>query len=154
MDVMIYAEFGNKDHPLKMVLNNYIKVTNEFKSKLGGKKAVLQYIKENYPVSRLMQEFVRVQRGVENLECIHVEPVTVIRGKWIRGEYYAHEYHDDPYTTGKGRKVRYSNGYIEYEIKCTDFNKDVMDGMWDEASYSRISNGCGDHFTPYEEGLI
>jgi len=60
--------------------------------------------------------------------------------KYYFGEYYAHEY--DKYTRGKARRITWSNGLVEYEVKCLDKSLDVLDGFWEDLS----GNGCGDTF--------
>ena len=69
------------------------------------------------------------------------------KGKFVKGEYFAHEY--DQYVEGKARKIVWSHGLVEYEVKCLDKSLDVLDGMQEEYS----NNGCGDTFEPSERGL-
>ena len=88
-----------------------------------------------------------------------VIPVTEHVGKWVKGEYYAHEYPEgEEYADGKARRLKFKDAsgavvHQVYEVECLDKSKSVMDGYWEEAGGSRLYSGTGDEFTPFEKGL-
>lgn len=82
------------------------------------------------------------------VEYKDLEWVTKTKGKWIKGEYEAHEYGE--YVEGRARLIKYSNGFKEVEVECLDPNKRVLDGMWEYDGTGTLGNGCGDYFTPFE----
>lgn len=84
--------------------------------------------------------------GWEGGEMIGFELATCKKGRWIPGEYYAHEY--DQYVPGRGRKISYSHGFVEYEVECLDKSLRVLDGIFEDVGNSKIGNGCGDYFYP------
>lgn len=90
------------------------------------------------------------KRYMDGIEYVHAEYVTVKKGKWVKGEYYAHEYGDEEgYVPGRARKLTYSNGFVRYEVQCLNKEFIVLDGFWEESD----NNGCGDQFTAFERGL-
>lgn len=83
--------------------------------------------------------------GFGDITISKLELVTASKGKWVYGDYYAHEY--GAYVNGRGRPVKYSNGYKEWEIECLDKSLAVLDGMWEVPT----GNGCGDTFQPLQK---
>lgn len=82
----------------------------------------------------------------ENIEAVGVTEVKL--GKFVKGEYYAHEY--DEYADGKARLIKYTDiDYVELEVECLDPRLNVLDGKWDYEGGGREGNGCGDYFEPY-----
>lgn len=83
----------------------------------------------------------------DSIEATGVTEVKV--GKFVKGEYYAHEY--DEYADGKARLIKYKDvGVVELEVKCLDPKLRVLDGVWEYEGVGRQGNGCGDYFEAYE----
>jgi hypothetical protein len=155
MEFYVYAKGEMKGgHEIEGILSSYYKLPNDLVKRLGGKKKALEHLKRQVTNEKIEKDLIPNDQMFSGLKVTSFELVSVSNGKWINGEYYAHEY--DEYCEGRGRKVKYSNGYEEYEIQCLDSDKSVLDGMWDkdDIGSSRIGNGCGDHFTPFERGLF
>jgi hypothetical protein len=89
-----------------------------------------------------------VFKGIDIVERIKkIEPVYIKkRSKFYPGTYYAHEY--DTYAPGKIRRIEYSNGFVEYEVKCLYEKLKVADGIFSEEDHyrDRYENGSGDYF--------
>lgn len=104
-----------------------------------------------------------IQSEIKNMkhldDVVNITPVVEHAGKWVKGEYHAHEYPEgENYVDGKARKLKFKDVsgvivYEIYEVKCLDKSKRVIDGYWEEAGASRLNSGTGDHFTPFEKGL-
>ena len=87
----------------------------------------------------------------EEAEILKVELACIKKkSKYAKGIYYAHEYSDDPECDGKGRLITYTNDFKEYEVKCLDKDRYVLDGIWEYEEHSTPNNGCGDEFEPME----
>lgn len=92
-------------------------------------------------------------------DIINIIPVVEHAGKWVKGEYHAHEYPEgENYVDGKARKLKFKDvsGKVVhqvYEVKCLDKSKRVLDGYWEEAGVSSLYSGTGDQFIPFEKGL-
>nr|MDA3931699.1 hypothetical protein [Mycoplasmatota bacterium] len=157
MNFHIYVKGNTKsgNYEIKGILSTYYKLPNVLVKKLGGKKKALEYYKKKITKDKIEKVLIPSDRMFSTVNITEYEIVSVIKRQWVHGEYYAHEYAEDEYCEGKGRKIIYSNGYTEYEIRCLDSTKSVMDGIWDKSDIgsSRIGNGCGDHFSPFERGL-
>lgn len=150
MNFHIYAKGETKSgYEFEGILNTFYRIPNDAVKKLGGRDKAIEELKKQVDANQ------QVKKDTLFSSLINVSHEFVIstKGKWIEGEYYAHEY--DEYCEGRGRKISYSNGYAEYEIECLDKTKYVADGIWDkdDIGVSRIGNGCGDHFTPFSGGL-
>lgn len=125
----------------------------------------IKYPKEGIPKDAIVikrwvyqiKEKLKFMRYMDNIKGII--PVTEHRGRWVNGEYYAHEYPDTrSRADGKARRVDFKDAdgklaYTAYEVVCLDKSLKVMDGYWDEFGGSRIYSGTGDEFTPFEKGL-
>lgn len=151
MNFYIYAKGETKGGlEFEGILNGYYRIPNDVVKKLGGRDKAIDEIKKQVNVN----QHIKSDRLFSSMVNVSHEFVESTKGKWIEGEYYAHEY--DAYCEGRGRKISYSNGFTEYEIQCLDKTKNVLDGMWDkdDIGVSRIGNGYGDHFTPFSRGLL
>ena len=151
MNFHIYAKGETKSgFEFEGILSAYYRMPNDAVKKLGGIDKAIEELKKQVDANQ------QVKKDTLFSSLINVSHEFVIskKGKWVEGEYYAHEY--DEYCEGRGRKISYSNGYTEYEIQCLDKTKHVADGMWDkdDIGVSNIGNGCGDHFTPFSRGLL
>lgn len=158
-NIYVETELGGVFKQISMVAFKY---SNAKVKSWGGKAKTLAAIRKQYDTTEKLLEFLKkdeslFQDGEFRYKITHAEVVSSAIGKWVHGEYYAHEYGmDEGYCPGRGRRIRYSNGYVEYEVQCLDDGKSVLDGMWDadDVGTSRIGNGCGDHFTPFEKGMF
>ncbi len=151
MNFYIYVKGETKSgFEFEGILPSYYSISNEVVKRLGGKDKAIEELKKQVDVNQQIKNDALFSSMIN----ISHEFVVSKKGKWIEGEYYAHEY--DEYCEGRGRKISYSNGYAEYEIQCLDKTKYVADGMWDkdDIGVSIIGNGCGDHFTPFSKGLF
>lgn len=151
MNFYIYVKGETKSgFEFEGILPSYYSISNEVVKRLGGKDKAIEELKKQVDVNQQIKNDALFSSMIN----ISHEFVVSKKGKWIEGEYYAHEY--DEYCEGRGRKISYSNGYAEYEIQCLDKTKYVADGMWDkdDIGVSTIGNGCGDHFTPFSKGLF
>lgn len=151
MNFYIYAKGETtKGYEFEGILNTCYRIPNDVVKKLGGKDKAIEELKKQVNTN----QHIKNDTLFSSMVNVSHEFVTSKKGKWIEGEYYAHEY--DEYCEGRGRKISYSNGYVEYEIQCLDETKYVADGIWDknDIGVSVIGNGCGDHFTPFSKGLF
>lgn len=151
MNFYIYVKGETKSgFEFEGILPSYYSISNEVVKRLGGKDKAIEELKKQVDVNQQIKN----DKLFSSMINVSYEFVVSKKGKWIEGEYYAHEY--DEYCEGRGRKISYSNGYVEYEIQCLDETKHVADGMWDkdDIGVSIIGNGCGDHFTPFSKGLF
>jgi len=131
---------------------NYLKGFLDFNFVMKEKnknitKEYLEQMKERnkkYITDALKNDMLYKDNTIDDIELVYLKE----KGKFIKGEYYAHEY--DKYSSAKGRYLLYSNGFVEYEIKCLNKNLSVLDGIWQEYN----NNGCGDMFEPNEKGMI
>jgi len=101
-------------------------------------------VKDEFILSFLNDQYIK-----KNLEDYIFELVKLTKTTYKSGKYYAHEY--DIYVEGKARRITYSNGFIEYEIKCLDNSLAVLDGFWQGFYGSHLSNGYGDTFELFED---
>lgn len=111
-------------------------------------KDILEYYKKILTEKKLLEVIKKEEKPIiknTEKEIKNIQLVTAKKGNFVNGEYYAHEY--DQYSAGKARKITYSNGFVEYEIKCLNKNLNVLDGIWEEVD----NNGCGDRFYPEKE---
>ena len=127
------------------------------KTKGATSKEILQNTKLTSAWVKEMLDRVEKVKGFDDV--VTVTPVTEHAGKWVKGEYYAHEYPEgEAHVNGKARILKFKDAsgavvHQAYEVKCLDKSKSVMDGHWDEAGGSRLYSGTGDEFTPFEKGL-
>lgn len=130
------------------ILSQGYTIPNQVVKRLGGKAKALEYMKKEVGRETLVEKF--NESNQFGSELVDIEIVTDTEGKWVDGEYYAHEYGDSGYCSGKGRIIKYSNGFKECEVQCLDKSKTVGDGLWEwsDTASGRVNNGCGDHFQP------
>ena len=148
MNYYIYFESGNANYTYKYIASKCIFVSEDVVKLRGGEASVLNILKNKYNTTEKI-----VSMFMPDCEDVtYTEIVSCVEGKWIQGEYFTHEY--DVYVLGRGRKLSYSNGYTEYQIECLNKSIEVADGIWDEAGCTRVYNGCGDYFVPYESGML
>jgi hypothetical protein len=111
-------------------------------------KEILEHYKKILTEKKLLEAVKKEERPIiekTEKEIRNIQLVTAKKGNFVNGEYYAHEY--DQYSAGKARKITYSNGFVEYEVKCLNKKLSVLDGFWEEVD----NNGCGDKFYPEKE---
>ena len=153
MNFHIYAK-GETTRGLEFegILNTYYRMPNDVVKRLGGREKAIEELKIKVDAN----EQVKNDYLFSSMVNVSHEFVTSTKGKWVEGEYYAHEYDAYCESRGRGRKISYSNGYVEYEIQCLDKTKRVADGIWDknDIGVSRIGNGSGDYFTPFSNVLF
>ena len=149
MEFYIYVKerFGDeKVHSdIETILNTYYKF-NAIKGKT--KDEILKVVKKQIKKETLLEinKQENEKMGIDSkTRVIEAELVYATKGKFVEGTYYAHEY--NRYAKGKARKVTYSNGFVQYEVKCLNNNLIVLDGFWDDVK----GNGCGDQFEPFKE---
>jgi len=152
MMIEVNVENIRKDgstYTMKHILDTFFKV-DPSQQALSGPVLVEKYTKH---ISRDRIEKFLENDSLSGGKLLDYQFIYKKNGKFVKGEYYAHEY--DEYLDAKARRVEYSSGTVEFEVKNLDKEYYVMDGMWSEedAGASRLSNGCGDHFTPYATGL-
>jgi hypothetical protein len=130
---------------IESILNTYYKVTEKITQRFKIKN--IEEALESYKLlisEKGLKEIYKKEREKENIKIEStlekIELVAVKTTPYIKGVYFAHEYGKK--VEGKGRKRIYSNGHIEYEIKCLDKELMVLDGIWNEYD----NNGCGDKF--------
>ena len=142
----IFATYTLHGNEYKEILGAGFKMPAATVKALGGKVKALEKLKKDVTHDNLVSAFKKENTMGEVLQSIEI--VSSSHGKWVEGEYYAHEY--DVFTAGRARLVTYSNKFTECEVQCLDKSKKVLDGIWscDDGSDSRLENGCGDHFTP------
>lgn len=154
MNFHIYAKGETKSgFEFEGILSAYYRISNDVVKRLGGIDKAIEELKKQVNVNQHLKNDALFSSMVN----VSHEFVTSKKRKWIDGEYYAHEYGEyDAYCDGRGRQIKYSNGYVEYEIQCLDKSKSVLDGIWDKSDIgvSVIGNGCGDHFTPFSKLLF
>jgi hypothetical protein len=151
LDLFIYTkeeiQFKEKD-PLiiERVLNSFYRVDLR-NPKLKGmtKKQIVELYNKTFGKEKMKKMYDEEVGQLKSFkpEVKTLEFVTVVKGKYQEGTYYAHEY--DQHAVGKGRKLTYSNGFVEYEIRCLNSDLNVLDGIWEEPD----NNGCGDRFTAH-----
>ena len=150
-DLFIYVKeeipFKGKE-PLivERILNHFYRIDNQ-NPKLKGmtRPQITSYYNKIIDEEELKKAYTEEIGPLKSFKPIvkKIELVTVKKGVYKEGTYYAHEY--DQHAVGKGRKLTFSNGYVEYEIKCLNSELDVADGVWEFAD----RNGCGDRFTAH-----
>jgi hypothetical protein len=154
MNIYIYVkeEFKQteeKGFTLESILNNYYRIDKKKQSIFKDLKEeeILEHYKKRISenVLKKIAKKEREELGLKlNAEVVDIQLVLAKKGKFVPGSYYAHEY--DKTVHGKGRKISYSNGFEEFEIRCLDKELSVADGIWESID----GNGCGDKFYPIE----
>jgi len=135
--------FKNSGVTFERILNSYYRF-DKLDSSLPD-AIFLAKLKQTKDISKLKEVYQTQQADEEyDVTLVDIELVTVSMSKYIKGEYFAHEY--DVYAPGKQRRLIYSNGFTEYETKCLNPKLSVMDGIWEEER----GNGCGDYFEAFE----
>ena len=145
----IFATYTFKGIEHKTILGTAFKLSSAAVKAAGGKAKALAKLKADVAHERLVKAFEAENRWGEKLESIEI--VSSTHGKWIDGEYYAHEY--NAFAPGRARRITYSNRFIQCEVQCMDKSKDVCDGIWDldDPDSHRLESGTGDHFTPVQK---
>jgi hypothetical protein len=140
------SKFNNSE--FNEILSQGYTIPDKTVKQLGGKVKALEYIKKDVGRETLIEKF--NEEDQLGSELVDIEIVTDTKGKWVDGEYYAHEYGDSGYCSGRGRITKYSNGFKECEVQCLDKSKSVADGLWEwsDTASGRVDNGCGDYFSP------
>lgn len=155
--ILIYVEEETKDgYVFKGLLPQQLaQLTFRTSNRANLKPYKLEEIlREKLPHSKLLEYYEQANAWSHREKGATLKKIMPIfkkkATKYYDGEYFAHEYNSR--VRGKIRKIEFNNGYTVFEVRSKNREYDVFDDFWDEEDRYGIkhTNGCGDHFIPFE----